>query len=559
MNQSVKQLSNGMKHFSMMNRVLGVGTAVLGLVSPSAAQSIDSAMDWTIQVVKFYRPPIQVGRRLPTHLPPDPPLRVRIDPRPDSTLPPNPPARAGDSLPPIPAPRIARERLAPLPRFYAKATGGNYAHFDAELITNSTYYPHKTYAAVFRHRSGHYGIDGSSFSHQDLAADDERFLQSKKWIWHNRLRAARRSDGLYWGDSTAPFADSLLRHRQWRIRWQSRITKVRYRILPFSLAPAFQLFTVGPLREWSAQFEGMVYDTFAQRHRVSLRTQTEIYWIRRDTHFFQRMRYQITPAYSLDHAMGRLRVGFSAASSHEKVFYFFPDVHVEYYLRPQVLTLLGGLDGAIERHDYWSVFDANPYLLPTEPLRFPVRTFHLYGGARWTPHPHLYSTLRVASKHVRNAPFYYGDSASAPAMRIQYRAFRFITFDADAVFTQPQWWGLTTGWRFRYIHAAIENDTVEAWHLPPFTMQWWGRFSPHAKVAVAPAFEWVSRRPVRTLAGASDRLKGYVLLNLALQYRHSEMISAHLAFHNLTNQSYERWYGYPATGFRVSGGVSVRF
>ncbi len=533
----------------------------LGWIIGTKAQSVDSSMDWTIRVVKFYRPPLQLGERIPTPLPPDPPLNIQLDPTLEKAMPTRPPARVGDSLPRISLPRLARERLQPLPRFYAKAMIGNYAHFRIDFLTNSTYYPDKVYSIALRHQSGHYKLPHSSFSNQELVGNDERFLRNKKWLWYNQLRASRASDGLYWEDSTAVdrTADSFPTYRQWRIRWQSKLTKVRYRMLPFSLMPAFQVITRGRLREWSAQFEGMVYDTFAERHQVSIRTETEVYWIVGDSSAFQRMRYQITPAYAINYLGGRLHVGFSAASTHEKVFYFFPDIMVEYPIQPGILTLRGGLDGSIQRFDYWHAFKENPYLTEYPLLYFPVRTFHLYGQARWLPLPRLYGTLRVASEHVRNTPFYYADSTSAPAMNIQYRTFRFFRVSADLVVVHPLHWDLNGGWRFDYTRASIENDTVRAWHLPTFRMEAWARLSPHRKVVISPSAEWVGQRPVLTLEGKESSLPAYFLLHLTIQYRHSEMVAAHLRFDNLTNQLYHRWYGYPGTGFRIEGGLSIRF
>ncbi|GEM_PF-6738082 len=527
-------------------------------------QSGGSGNQWNLQVVKFYQPSLKEARRVPFSLPPDTVTAEAIRTEYDSTMPPAPPAELADSLPAVPSPRISRERLAPLPRFSALAEGGNYATFGLDVAANTTYHADYLSAVRFQHRSGHYGTRASRFSRQMLTAGDERFFSRRKWILHQKfhfMRAAHRLYGLGIAEQLPSPRQDDYRKTQWFARWAPTLTKVRFRTLPFSLAPAVQFFSVNHMREWSAQFEGIVYDTFAGRHKVSLHTATEIYWLRLGADSStQRMRYQITPAYSLSHRLGRLQAGFSAASSHEKKFYFFPLLHIEFYAAPEKITLLGGLDGRILPFDAAAAWQENPYLGDSLPLRFPVETFRIFAGLRMTPLPGLYWTARIISSQMRHAPYYVLDTAALPAMTIRYLTTNFLTFQTDLLYRREAWAGLEGGLRFQFNGYQQVSGQEPPWHLPRYKGQGWVRIRPfHKKVGVGVAFDWVGPRPALDSTGTAITLPAYFLPHVKLQYHYNEMIAAHVLLENVTNAAYERWYGYAGRRFTVSGGISVRF
>ncbi len=539
--------------------------ACVVLVSISAgAQSVDSAMRWKIQVIKYYQPTLEQVHRVPYFPPPDtfhaPVIRTDYD----STMPSAPPAAMADSLPAPPSPRIGRERLPALPRFAARVGGGNYATLYLDAAANTTYHPDHTSAIRLQHRSGHYGSRVSRFSHQQLTGGDERFLGRRKWLLAQKFTLFHSVDRAYGPGITenlpAAQRDSLTR-RQWGVAWRPSLTKVRFRTLPFSLAPAGHFFSVGKVREWSAQFEGTVHDTFAQRHMVSLHTATEIYWLRygKDS-TGQRMRYQITPAYAFRHRLGRARVGFSAASSHEKKFYFFPLLALEFYARPDVITLFGGMDGRILPFDFKTAWQANPYLSDSVDLRFPVETFRIYGGVRATPFHNFYVTARVISSQMRNAPYYAIDTTAPPLMTLYYLTTNFVTFQTDFVYQNADWFGFKGGVRFQANGYQTLSNSALPWHLPKYSGEGRVRLEPlRRKVTVETRAHWMGQRPALDTTGAVVHLPSYFLWDIRLQYHYNRMISAHLLFENVTGQAYDRWYGYGGRKLGISGGLSVRF
>jgi hypothetical protein len=48
-------------------------------------------------------------------------------------------------------------------------------------------------------------------------------------------------------------------------------------------------------------------------------------------------------------------------------------------------------------------------------------------------------------------------------------------------------------------------------------------------------------------------------VNLGLEYRYNQRISAFIQLNNVASQRYNRWYNYPVQAFQVLGGITARF
>ncbi len=57
----------------------------------------------------------------------------------------------------------------------------------------------------------------------------------------------------------------------------------------------------------------------------------------------------------------------------------------------------------------------------------------------------------------------------------------------------------------------------------------------------------------------TKQLKGFVDMNIGLDYRYTKNISLFVNLNNLTNNQYQRWVNLPVYGFNVMGGLTVSF
>ena len=97
---------------------------------------------------------------------------------------------------------------------------------------------------------------------------------------------------------------------------------------------------------------------------------------------------------------------------------------------------------------------------------------------------------------------------------------------------------------------------------PTFTTQWNIGYNMSDKFLWKAQVYTNNKRETAVLTSTGlvqETLKGFVDLNLGLDYRYTKNISLFINLNNLANNQYERWVNLPVYGFNVLAGLTVTF
>jgi outer membrane receptor protein involved in Fe transport len=103
----------------------------------------------------------------------------------------------------------------------------------------------------------------------------------------------------------------------------------------------------------------------------------------------------------------------------------------------------------------------------------------------------------------------------------------------------------------------LENE-LKAWHKPEYEISLSSRYNLKDKILINADFFAQGKRYAKSF---NTDVKYYTLkeiidLNLGVEYRYTNILSAFIKFNNLTSSKYQKWNFYPSQRFNVMVGFS---
>lgn len=243
--------------------------------------------------------------------------------------------------------------------------------------------------------------------------------------------------------------------------------------------------------------------------------------------------------------------------------FFFPEIEARYPLVPQILTAQGGITGQIQRNTYHQLIQENPYLTPGMD-HLPTRELKAYLGLEGKLSAQSNFSLEGGFRQSRDralfyrSPTFFSDSVWY-GLQARYATVR--SWYASGEITANVHDNLQLDLRARLQTLSTESDHP-AWHLPWFTSHLSVRYTLAQKINLATQLQYVGPRQAFSAPKSptlQPMLEGYLQLNLEVDYRYNERISAFLRFYNLLNQDYQLYLGYPAQQLLFQMGFGYRF
>jgi hypothetical protein len=102
------------------------------------------------------------------------------------------------------------------------------------------------------------------------------------------------------------------------------------------------------------------------------------------------------------------------------------------------------------------------------------------------------------------------------------------------------------------------NRLPEPWHRPDLVISLNERYSLKNKILVDLGARYMSKRYAPGTALDTDRItmKGFVDLNLGLEYRYTSILSGFIRLNNLLGARNQTWNHYPGMGFNIQLGFT---
>jgi hypothetical protein len=253
-------------------------------------------------------------------------------------------------------------------------------------------------------------------------------------------------------------------------------------------------------------------------------------------------------------------------------FYVYPHLYAKYDLVEGLLIPYAGLRGGLERNNYKSLTQANPYLREDPLTNNRINRIEAYGGVRGQFSSNSSYNITVSHKVVDNMPLFintpafYGNTLVNNQFDVIYDNGQITQLGAEFGLQRiNKFNGLIRGDYFVY---NLENQKA-AWNMPDFKVTLSGWYDISDKLVFTADVIAVSARSAFTinptegtdLGGGvySKQLDGLVDLNLGIEYLFTKRFTAFIRSYNLANQNYQFYNEYNTQGLTIIGGVSYSF
>jgi outer membrane receptor protein involved in Fe transport len=278
---------------------------------------------------------------------------------------------------------------------------------------------------------------------------------------------------------------------------------------------------------------------------------------------YNRVFVDINPRYKLNMDQLYINLGFNSTFFNDSTgttFYFFPIAEAGINLIKNSLTTYVGITGNLQRNTYRSIANENPFVRSAG-FRNTENSFELYGGLKGIISPQTSFLLNASLANVKNLLFYVGDSANLNSQKVVFDTKSSSVFNVKAELNHEFGNQFLLGFVMNYYSYSISIKAP--YSMPTFTTQLNLGYNMSDKFLWKASVLTMNKREsgieVAPNTINATTLKGFVDLNLGLDYRYTKNISLFVNLNNLTNNEYERWVNLPVYGFNVMGGLTVSF
>lgn len=265
-----------------------------------------------------------------------------------------------------------------------------------------------------------------------------------------------------------------------------------------------------------------------------------------------------------------LGVYMNASDANNASFHFYPVAEVNYNAIEDVLIPYAGIDGQIQRNNYNSFTEQNPFVSEFIRLVNSNQRYNVYLGLRGALSPKISFNLNGSRVSTEDAAFF--AQLPDPDLLISHQFY--VIYDdlvENKLKAELSYHSEKINVYLRGNYTQFETDEIEkAWHRPELTASLTTEYNLYNKLVFgidfiywsqqyAPNYEVVpNSNPIQTLAKV-ETLKAIYDVNLSLEYRYTKRLSAFVKFNNLMGLNYEKYKDYPVQGFNVWGGLTYSF
>lgn len=468
-------------------------------------------------------------------------------------------------------------------RNYLKAGFGNYTMPYVELFTNSL--SSKDFSIGFhaRHLSSTGDIEDyatSAFSQNEADLSVSRYF--KESVFEGKLYYDRNVVH-YYGFKPDEYTDSLsdddLRQRYSQFGANLKLASNKRRNDELNYMAALHVYHLSDLYETSELNIGLRSNINTRNEFFDFVDKQELgsdinidFYNNKDTLLSQgTMVAELRPYLRLNFEFLDLTLGARGvmASDSASDFYIYPDVRASYQVIPGYLRFYATVTGGLQRNSFRSVTDANPWVSSLFPLGFTSTKYDFKGGVTGKVDATLDYNFSVSYAEVENMLFFNNDflmpySPDFP----QNFGNKFTGIYDDATVTTVS---LELGYQqtrfFNLLLRAKYHDYQPAtqakpWHKPAFVASLSGKYLFNQKLSFSGDLFFNSTTYAQVIDNGTTSIeenKAFADLNLGMEYRFNDRVSAFVNLNNVLATRYYRWYNYPSQRINAMGGFTFSF
>jgi hypothetical protein len=262
-------------------------------------------------------------------------------------------------------------------------------------------------------------------------------------------------------------------------------------------------------------------------------------------------------------------MGIMIDGNSNEPFHFYPMAEANYGLFDNILVPYAGVRGDIDRQTYRDLTSENPYITTSPRLRNRNERLNIYGGLRGRISSDVSFNAEVSNTNYEDFAYYVNDTvfSSTNQFSIVYDDLSILNFSGELSFD--------AGEKIKFFGRGDYNIYTtdkqnEAWHQPGLKISAGGVYNLKNKLlARAEIYQMGKRKalsmgPVeggvlRDQGGYVVDLKGYLDMNLEVEYRYNKRLSIYTRLNNFLAAKYAVWNNYRVQRFNAMMGLTFAF
>ena len=252
--------------------------------------------------------------------------------------------------------------------------------------------------------------------------------------------------------------------------------------------------------------------------------------------------------------------------------YFFPDVNFSYSLFNNVFIPYAGLTGNVQRNTWNSIRIDNPFVSENSILNNTVNKMNLFGGIRGSLSSSFTFNFKTSYERLKSFCLYVHDTSSSYGNKFEllYDDVNRTTLMGEITYQNAEKLKVTS--KAEYFIYDLTNQEF-AWQKPNFIFTISTFLDLSDKIIVKGDVFTIGSRVAKVYSSSEGDLLDYnyqfeyggkrlpmcLDMNLGLEYRYNERISAFINFNNFTASKYQIWNNYPVQSINILGGATFSF
>lgn len=237
--------------------------------------------------------------------------------------------------------------------------------------------------------------------------------------------------------------------------------------------------------------------------------------------------------------------------------HFYPDAYLQIGVVRGILVPYLGADGKLQVNNYRPVIEENMYITPGLKVKNTSHNIRGYVGLKGSLSRAVSYDIRASYSLIRMMPFYVNDTSNVlgNTFAVTYDGLRLTRAHGELLIQASD----RISFLLLGVYDQYDLDRLEKpWHKPELIASFVTTYNLRNKVRLDASLNYMGQRfaPGTPMDTEMITLKGFVDLNLGIEYRYTKLLSAFLRLNNILGARNYFWNQYPAIGFNAMAGFT---
>lgn len=265
--------------------------------------------------------------------------------------------------------------------------------------------------------------------------------------------------------------------------------------------------------------------------------------------------FQLKPfaEYHKDNFRGK--VGLYPTIGKNSNTYLLPDISVALRIPNTAFEFNAGWEALLQQNTYEQLSIKNPFVTNLPTFR-QTRTDQVFAGIGTNIGNHLTVNGKVSWLQYAHLPLFLNAQADRSFDILYDDKIQALSFQAGARYQVANTFalGVSGSW-----YNFYEKSYSRVWHEPAIRLNADLMIRPMPELTITAYSTVLDQMYALDEQGREVKLKGILDIGGGAEYQIIPRLSLFANVHNLLNNKYERWRGYPAYGFNIFGGLRLKF